>query len=247
VSGALAPVCILAGGLGTRLGSRVRDTPKPLVEVAGRPFIEHQLALLRRHGARRVVICVGYLGERIEERVGDGRRLGLEIVHRHDPPGLAGTAGAVRAVLGDLGDRFHVLYGDTYLRIDYAAVEAAARASGRPALMTVLENAGRWDRSNVLFRDGQVVVYDKHHLTPEMRWIDYGLSVLTADALERGGPHADLADVMRELARQGLLAGYEATERFYEIGTPESLAEAEAFLAAESETTPRESSGESRA
>jgi NDP-sugar pyrophosphorylase family protein len=239
----LAPVCILAGGLGTRLGERVRDTPKPLVDVAGRPFLVHQLELLRRHGARRVVLCVGYLGELIEERLGSGRELGVELRYRYDPPALAGTAGALRAALEDLGDRFLVLYGDTYLRIDYAAVEAASR--GWPALMTVLENAGRWDRSNVHYADGRVVRYDKRAPTPAMRWIDYGLSVLTPEALACDAP--DLADVMHALAEQGRLGGYLATERFYEIGTPESLAEAEAFLAAESETTPFESSGEASA
>jgi NDP-sugar pyrophosphorylase family protein len=224
--GALAPVCILAGGLGTRLGERVRDTPKPLIEVAGQPFLAHQLALLRDHGARRVVLCVGYLGERIEARLGDGAAFGLELRYRYDPPGLAGTAGAVRAALEDLGERFLVLYGDTYLRIDYREVEARAR--GHAALMTVLENGGRWDRSNVVFRDGRVVRYDKRAPTPDMRWIDYGLSVLTPEAL--AGGEADLSDVFHGLAAAGRLAGYLATERFYEIGTAQGLAEAEAFL-----------------
>jgi NDP-sugar pyrophosphorylase family protein len=239
----LAPVCILAGGLGTRLGERVRDTPKPLIEVAGKPFLLHQLDLLRASGASRVVLCVGYLGERIEATIGDGRELGLEIRYRYDPPDLAGTAGAIRAALDDLGDRFLVLYGDTYLRVDYAAVEAASR--GWPALMTVFENAGRWDVSNVLYAEGRVVRYDKRAPTPDMRWIDYGLSVLTPDALAGSG--ADLAALMHELAEAGRLGGYLAAERFYEIGTPGSLAEAEAFLAAARETTPLESKGDARA
>lgn len=222
----LPPVCILAGGLGSRLGTAVRDVPKPLIEVAGRPFLAHVLALLRAHGASRVVLCVGYLGELIEHRLGSGAELGLELRYRYDPPGLAGTAGAVRAALPDLGSRFLVLYGDTYLRIDYADV--ARRAQGEVALMTVLENEGRWDRSNALYRDGRVILYDKRSPTPEMRWIDYGLSVLTPEAL--AGEEPDLSDAFARLARSGLLAGYPASERFFEIGTPESLAETEAFL-----------------
>jgi NDP-sugar pyrophosphorylase family protein len=221
----LAPVCILAGGLGSRLGERVRDTPKPLIEVAGRPFLEHQLALLRTHGASRVVLCVGYLGERIEAALGSGARFGVELRYRYDPPGLAGTAGAVRAALDDLGDRFHVLYGDTYLRIDYAAVERASW--GEVGLMTVLENGGRWDTSNARFSDGRVF-YDKRHPTPDMRWIDYGLSVLTPEAL--AGEEPDLADVLHRLSVEGRLAGYAATDRFYEIGTAQGLAETDAFL-----------------
>jgi NDP-sugar pyrophosphorylase family protein len=212
------PVCILAGGLGTRLGERVRDTPKPLIEVAGKPFLLHQLDLLR--GAPRVVLCVGYLGERIESALGR-EQYGIELRYRFDDQ--AGTAAAVRGALPDLGERFLVLYGDTYLRIDYGAVAAASE--GWPALMTVLRNEGRWDASNADFRDGRVVRYEKR--APGMSWIDYGLSVLTPQVL---GDEADLADVFTRLAAAGELAGYAATERFYEIGTPEALAETDAFL-----------------
>jgi NDP-sugar pyrophosphorylase family protein len=226
----LAPVCILAGGLGTRLGEQVRDTPKPLLPVAGKPFVYHQLELLRSYGAQRIVLCVGYLGERIEQTVGDGSELGLEVLYSYDGPELAGTAGAVRQALPQLGDEFMVLYGDTYLRIDYADIQRAFRESGMPALMTVLRNEGRWDTSNVVFDGRLVTVYDKRNRTPEMQWIDYGLGVLTADALDVTDD-TDLATVYRTLAEQGQLAGYEATERFYEIGTPEALAETEAFLA----------------
>jgi NDP-sugar pyrophosphorylase family protein len=223
-------VCILAGGLGTRLGEHVRHTPKPLVEVAGKPFVFHQLDLLRANGARRIVLCVGYLGELIERAVGDGSALGLEVSYAYDPPRLAGTAGAVRAALPQLGDEFLVLYGDTYLRIDYLDVQRTFRESGMPALMTVLRNEGRWDTSNVLYDEGRVVSYDKRSPTPDMKWIDYGLGVLTPEALE-ASDDADLAVIYRVLAEQGRLAGYEARERFYEIGTPAALAETEEFLA----------------
>jgi NDP-sugar pyrophosphorylase family protein len=125
--------------------------------------------------------------------------------------------------LDDLGERFLVLYGDTYLRIDYRAVEAAS--AGWPALMTVLRNEGRWDASNAEYRDGRVLRYEKG--VSGMDWIDYGLSVLTPAAL---GGEADLSDAFHRLALQGRLGGYVATERFYEIGTPEGLAETEAFL-----------------
>jgi NDP-sugar pyrophosphorylase family protein len=224
-------VCILAGGLGTRLGHVVADTPKPLLEVAGAPFLRHQLRLLRSHGARRVVLCVGYLGERIEAALGDGADEGLELRYAYDGPELRGTAGAIRGALDQLGDAFLVLYGDTYLRVDYTAVQAAFAASGLPALMTVLRNEGRWDTSNVLLAGDRVKAYDKRDPRPEMAWIDYGLGILTADALDVAGPdEPDLAAVYHELARTGRLAAYEATERFYEIGTPAALAETDAFL-----------------
>lgn len=226
----LPPVCILAGGLGTRLGEHVQDTPKPLIEVAGEPFLIHQLRLLEQHGAGRVVLCVGYLGERIEERIG-GERFGIAIRYSYDAPGLDGTLGAIRRARELLDERFLVLYGDTYLRIDYADVAGAWQASGLPAVMTVLRNEGRWDTSNAVFAAGRVTAYDKRSPSPGMRWIDYGLGGLTAAALDAvPEEERDLSALYRELSRTGWLFGYEAKERFFEIGTPPALAETDAFL-----------------
>ena len=223
-------MCILAGGLGSRLGEHVRDTPKPLLEVAGEPFLIHQLRLLARYGATRAVLCVGYLGELIEERIG-AERCGIEIRYSYDAPELDGTLGAIRRARGLLGERFLVLYGDTYLRIDYADVARFWEASGLPALMTVLRNEGRWDTSNAIFADGRVVAYDKRSPIPEMDWIDYGLGGLTAGALDAvPSEETDLSALYRELSLAGRLCGYEASERFFEIGTPEALTEADAFL-----------------
>lgn len=230
--GDLPPVCILAGGLGTRLGRRVRDTPKPLLDVAGEPFLIHQLRLLATHGVREVVLCVGYRGEMIAERVGE-ERFGVRIAYSFDAPGLDGTLGAVRRALGLLGERFLILYGDSYLRIDYAAADRAWRRSGLPALMTVLRNEGRWDTSNVVCKRDRVVAYDKRAPTPAMRWIDYGLGGLYARALETAPEdERDLAVLYGLLARSGKLCGVAATERFYEIGTPAALEETDAFLRA---------------
>lgn len=230
----LSPVCILAGGLGTRLGEAAAGTPKALVPVAGRPFVFHQLELLRRHGAERVVLSIGYLGNQIRDAVGDGSGFGLEVRYSDDGPVPIGTAGAIRKATPLLGDRFMVLYGDAYLRIDYAEVDRAAIRSGLPALMTVLRNEGRWDTSNVDYADGRVLRYDKQNPDPAMAFIDYGLSVLTREALDCTDPQAtDLADLASSLSQRGLLAGYLASERFYEIGTPAALSETSAFLAAE--------------
>jgi N-acetyl-alpha-D-muramate 1-phosphate uridylyltransferase len=226
----MPPVCILAGGLGTRLGARVKDTPKPLIEVAGEPFLIHQLRLLARYGVGRVVLCVGYLGEHIEERIGS-ERFDIAIEYSYDAPGLDGTLGAIRRAREPLGERFLVLYGDTYLRIDYADVARAWEASGLPAVMAVLRNEGRWDTSNAIYADGRVTAYDKVSPGPDMHWIDYGLGGLTAAALDSvPASEADLSTLYAELSRAGMLCGYEASHRFFEIGTGEGLAEAEAFL-----------------
>ena len=227
------PVAILAGGLATRLRPLTNSVPKSLVPVAGRPFLVHQLELLRAAGIQRVVLCVGYLGQMIQQAFGDGHHYGLHLDYSYDGPVLLGTGGALRQALPLLGERFFVLYGDSYLRVDYRAVAECFERSGKLGLMTVYRNQGRYDTSNVVFRDGQILVYDKTTPHPDMDYIDYGLSVLKAAAFEGypAGTRFDLAELLAKLVAQGQLAGYEVPERFYQIGSPEGLAELEALLA----------------
>lgn len=226
-------MCILAGGVGSRLGEAVADKPKPLIEIAGKPFLLHQLELIQRHGFSCVVLCVGYLGEQIEQTIGTSR-YGMEILYSYDGERLLGTLGAVAQALPLLGPRFLVMYGDSYLRFDYRAAADAWCASGLPAMMVVLRNEGLWDKSNAVYNDGLVVAHDKVTSSAEMKWIDYGFGGLTADALSASPPGAtDLSELYRVLAERRLLFGYEAYERFYEIGRPESLAETERFLSVE--------------
>jgi NDP-sugar pyrophosphorylase family protein len=227
------PAAILAGGLATRLGPVSGRTPKALVEVAGRPFVDHQLALLHRHGVRRVVFCVGHLGELIEAHLGDGAARGLSIGYSSDGDRLLGTAGALRRALPLLGQTFWVMYGDSYMDIDYAAVLAAFEARGARALMTVIRNENLWDASNAEYRDGRLLAYDKRRPTPAMRHIDYGVALLTRPLVERVPPDVpgDLADLYRDLVAEGTMIGYEVTERFYEIGSPAGLEETRQHLA----------------
>jgi NDP-sugar pyrophosphorylase family protein len=233
------PVAILAGGLATRLRPITEKIPKALVEVNGEPFLAHQLRLLHRNGVRRVVLCVGYLAEMVEDYAGDGSRFDMEIRYSPDGPSLRGTAGAIAQALPLLGERFFVLYGDSYLPCDYAAAARAFEASGKQALMTVYPNAGRWDTSNVQFEDGRILMYDKKLRTPEMRHIDYGLGVFCAPALSdvpREGAY-DLEDVYRTLLARGELAGLEVGERFYETGSFAGIEELSAYLAGQKAVT----------
>jgi NDP-sugar pyrophosphorylase family protein len=229
------PVAILAGGLATRLRPVTETVPKSLVEVAGRPFAEHQLDWLCRQGINRVVFCVAYRGEMIREALGDGSRWNLSISYVFDGEPLLGTGGALKRALPELGDAFFVLYGDSLLTCDLAAIERAFVASGRAGLMTVFRNDDRWDRSNVQFENGNLIRYDKVHQTREMRHIDYGLGVLTARALAPfpADRAFDLAPVYQHLLAESDLAAVEVGERFYEIGSPAGLEETRAFLAAQ--------------
>jgi len=228
----MPPLALLAGGLATRLGPLTMQTPKALLEVAGEPFIAHQLRLLRRERVPRVVICAGYLAEQIQAYVGDGSRFGIPVSYRVDGPTLLGTGGALRAALEDLGSEFLVMYGDSWLDISYVPVVEAFRKSGQPALMTVFRNEGQWDTSNVWFESGRIRLYDKRERLPQMQHIDWGLSVIRSDALAARFPGKpfDLGDFYSELSRTGQLAGYEVTTRFYEIGSADGLRETDALL-----------------
>jgi len=206
--------------------------PKSLLPVAGRPFLAHQLEHLRRQGITRAVLCVGHLGEMIRDQFGNGTGTGVAIEYAFDGPRLLGTGGALKRALPMLGPRFFVLYGDSYLPIEWRPVEEAFLQSGREGLMTVYRNEGRYDTSNVWFADGEIRIYDKKRRRPEMHHIDYGLSALQGTVLEEWPDDQpfDLAEVLTRLVERKQLAGFEVSQRFYEIGSPSGLEELEAFL-----------------
>jgi len=231
----MMPVAILAGGLATRLRPITEKIPKALVEVAGKPFVFHQLDWLKRQKLDHVVLCVGYLGEMIREQVGSGERWGIEVKYSVDGEKLLGTGGALKKAMPLLGKEFFVFYGDSFLPIDFHSVLDSFRASGKPALMTFLRNQGRWDRSNVEAHNGKLIAYSKREPTSAMEHIDYGLGILSASVFrDKNEKEAfDLAEVYEELTKKEQLAGFEVTARFYEIGSKEGLAETETFLSSQ--------------
>jgi NDP-sugar pyrophosphorylase family protein len=237
-------VAILAGGLATRLRPVTETVPKSLLEVNGEPFVVHQLRLLQANGIQRVVLCVGHLGELIQRAIGDGAALGLQVDYSFDGPALLGTAGAIRNALPKLGNSFFVMYGDSYLPCDYAAIARHFASAGVLGMMTVFRNEGKWDTSNVEFEAGEfeageleagkILAYSKTNRTPRMRYIDYGLGVFRAEAFHPlpAGKACDLTELYADLLQRKQLAAFEVHERFYEIGSPAGLRETAEFLAA---------------
>ncbi len=222
---------VLAGGLGTRMRPFTETCPKTLLPVRGRPFAWHQLQWLAAQGVTEVVYSIGHHGDLI-------RRFWAA----HTPPvpcmrfvdegeRLRGTAGALRLARdqGVLDESFFVIYGDSFLPVEFGPVWRAFQASGQPALMTVLHNEGRWGRGNAIYQPGRVVLYDKA-AAPGLQYIDYGLSCFRRDAFD-DLTQADLADVFHHLSLQGRLAGFQVHERFYEIGSPAGLRDFEQYLA----------------
>jgi NDP-sugar pyrophosphorylase family protein len=228
----MPPVVILTGGLATRLYPGTLKIPKSLIEVAGKPFIFHQLALLKRQGVCNVVLCVGKFGEMIQDYAGDGHAWDLKVQYSYDGETLLGTGGAIKKAIPFLPDVFFVLYGDSYLDVDLKLILERFECEGKPALMTVYHNKNKWDKSNVLFKNGRVVKYDKKNLIPEMEHLDYGINILRKSTLNDwpDGTPFDLSDVFTKLIEKGDVSAFEVFKRFYEIGSVQGIKETEQYL-----------------
>jgi D-sedoheptulose 7-phosphate isomerase len=226
------PVIILCGGLATRLRPLTESIPKSLIDVAGKPFLEHQLIALRSQGVEHVILSVGHLGDQIRDKIGDGGRFGLVIQYVSDGPRLLGTGGAVKRAAALLDTSFFILYGDSYLQVSYKDAAWRFKEADTLGLMTVYRNQGKWDTSNVIFRNGRITRYDKKERLPDMEYIDYGLGMLKKEAVESipSEQPYDLALLYQGLVSKGQLAGFEVFERFYEIGTTQGLQETRELL-----------------
>jgi NDP-sugar pyrophosphorylase family protein len=227
----MLPIVILAGGLGTRLGNLTENTPKCLLKVNHKPFIELQLELLREAGYSNVFLCLSHHAEKVIAHIGNGKRFGIDIEYSFDGSSQLGTGGAIRKVLPKLGPEFAVIYGDSYLPIDYKTVEDAFLDSGAPGLMTVFENRNKHDVSNVEFFNNKVRIYSKSP-SETMSHIDYGLNYLRSEVFE---PYEidkpfDLAVLLSRLSIDGKLAGFEVFERFFEIGSAKGIEELSLYL-----------------
>lgn len=225
-------VAILAGGLATRLRPVTATIPKALIEVADRPFISHQLEYLRAQGISSVVICIGFLGELIQDFVGNGSAWGLDVVYSLDGPTLLGTGGSLKRALPLLGEEFFVLYGDSYLPVDYPSIQKTYAKNKKLGLMTILKNEHKWDKSNVEFDGINIIEYNKENIRDEMKYIDYGLSILNALVLRKYPckNSFDLSTIYNKLSLDGQLAGFEIFERFYEIGSLQGIADTNSYL-----------------
>ncbi len=228
----MLPCVILCGGLATRLHPLTEQVPKSLVEVDGKPFLFHQLQLLRSHQICDVVLCIGYLGESIRMYAGDGSKFDITLRYSSDADIRLGTAGAVRKALDYLPECFFVLYGDSYLECDYEAIAQSFHRSGKLALMTIYRNEGSFDSSNVRAENGLILRYEKAAHDADMRYIDYGLGVFSRSIFEALPPGRviDLQSVYQDLLAQGELACYEVSQRFYEIGSIQGLHDLERHL-----------------
>ena len=224
-------VALLAGGLATRLRPVTEKIPKSLIDINGKPFIYHQLNLLKNNGIKKVVICAGYLSEMIEEYVKDGKEFGVEVVYSKDGEKLLGTGGALKRALPLLGEKFFVMYGDSYLTVDYQKIAEDFEKSNYSALMTIIKNENKWDTSNVIYENGKIIKYDKNS-SEKMDYVDYGLEIMTPECLNSipNNIAVDLSDIFKDLIVKGKMGGYEVHERFYEIGSFQGIEDLKNYL-----------------
>jgi N-acetyl-alpha-D-muramate 1-phosphate uridylyltransferase len=228
----MLPLAILAGGYATRLGPLTKEIPKCLIEINGRPFVDWQLDLLIKNGYSDFVFCVSYKSNLVQEYLGDGSDKGINIEYSLDGETQLGTGGAIQKALPKLGNAFGVIYGDSYLPIDYSDMEKNFSNSKLNALMTVFKNQNQFDASNVEFLGGKLINYQKGSNSKNMHHIDYGLTFFRKEALRPWTDQSsfDLSIVCHQLAKDGQLDGFEVFERFYEIGSHQGIEEFSQYL-----------------
>lgn len=226
-------VLILAGGLATRLKPHTEKIPKSLVNVCGKPFIYHQLDLMLAQGIKRVIMSVGHYGSMIQEELGSNYKNQIDIDYSFDGEVLLGTGGAVQNSLEKIrGECFILTYGDSFLLEPIANIVSAFDRGQYDSIMAVYKNQNNWDKSNCIYKDGRIALYDKKNPTPDMHFIDYGLSIFNKSVFRNliDRIPCDLGEIMHDLSTSSGLAGYEAKSRFYEMGSHSGLAELETYL-----------------
>ncbi len=228
----MLPIVILAGGEAIRLRPVTEKIPKALVEINDVPFISHQLDLLKRNNISDIVICAGYLGNMLRDYLGNGSKFGVNIKYSFDGDVLLGTGGAIKKAINLLGDSFFVIYGDSYLPCDFKAVQKAYFKQKKQALMTVYHNKEVWDKSNIEYDSGKILVYDKINRSGKMKYIDYGLGLFSSRAFDfvESNENVDLALIYQKLLREDKLAAYEVHERVYEVGSFRGIEDFSGYL-----------------
>jgi len=221
-------IVVLMGGLGTRLG--LKDIPKAMADVHGHPFFDYQLKVLKRWRFHKFLFLVGYQADYIENYYGDGTEKQIDIQYSYDGERPLGTGGALKNAEEKLEKDFLLIYGDSFMDIDYQEVVyryQEEKTAGKTGIMTILNNENCFDKSNVVYRDGKLLLYDKTNTNDEMHYIDYGVSMMSKKALseKRADKSFDLSEIFTSLSKSGKLAAQVVTKRFFEIGSQKSLME----------------------
>ena len=225
-------IAILAGGLATRLQPLTENIPKSMIMIEGEPFLRYQLDFLKRDNITDIVLCVGYLSGEIETYFGDGKRFGVDIKYSKEDERLLGTAGALKNAERLLEEEFFVMYGDSYLFLNFKEVFWHFQKFNKSALMVIYKNYDKYDKSNVVAEEGMVKKYDKKHKTKDMVFIDYGVSILRKEVLDMVPENQvySLEELFPALIKQNEVLAFETKKKFYEIGSYGGLEEFKKYV-----------------
>ncbi|RLF31559.1 MAG: nucleotidyl transferase [Thermoplasmata archaeon] len=223
---------ILCGGLATRLGNLAKNTPKSMIKIDGKPFLWYQIENLKKQGIKNLILCVGHLSEKIIEYFGDGTKHDINITYSHDGDKPLGPIGALKKAEPLLQDVFFIMYGDSYLTVDYLKVYDFFKKHDRLGCMVVYKNNDKYDKSNLIVKNNMVVEYSKEKQSRDMIYIDYGTSILRKKSLEIIPPNTfyTTGEFFSNLIKQKQLLAYEVKKRFYHIGNPEALREFKEYI-----------------
>jgi MurNAc alpha-1-phosphate uridylyltransferase len=218
------PVFLLAGGLGTRIAEEYRDIPKCMIDINGKPFIAYVLENIKKFGFEQVVILAGHLAEPMINYVGNGEAFGLRVEYSLDGEQLLGTGGAIKKALHFAKDDFVVTYADSYLEYDWTPIVEHYSRIGSQSLVSVYRNVDATDKSNIVFHNGKITSYRKVGQTPDHTYIDWGVSIFLTKTFEKY-PHTqwDLSEYLLDRIAQNALDGFAVPQKYFEIGTPQSL------------------------
>ena len=219
----LPQVVILAGGLGTRLGSVAENIPKSLIEVNGKPMLNHILDWAHGQGCRKALVLTGHLGEMFDGFTHRGVSLTF---HQESEP--LGTGGALWNAKDLLEDEFILLWGDDYHPIDYPSIVSHHRQKSAPMTMTVTESH---ESMNLHHRDGQVIAYDKADPKSDFNGYEAGTSIVNKSVVEAHGRDGKWSwEETVYPALSGLITAHVDNTAFWDMGTPERLSRFEDFL-----------------
>jgi NDP-sugar pyrophosphorylase family protein len=225
-------IVILCGGLATRLGDLAKGIPKSMIQINGKPFLEYQIENLKKHRIKDIVLCVGHLFEQIKNYFDDGKKFGVNIKYSYDREKPLGPIGAVKNAVSLLEDIFFIMYGDSYLNVNFRKVYSYFIQHNKLGLMVVYKNFDKYDKSNLIVKNNMVVSYGEKERTQDMIYIDYGASVLRKKALDLIPKNTfySTGPFFSKLILKKELLAFEAKERFYHIGNPEALREFRNFF-----------------
>jgi len=224
-------IAIICGGKASRLGDIAKNTPKSLMDINGKPFIYHQLKLLESNGFDHVVLCLWNMGDQIESYV-KTLHMNIKIDFSYDGNGMLGTGGSVKNAFKYLDNAFFVLYGDSYLPVNYLGIENYYKTQCNDmALMTVYRNTNPIHINNAIVKNNKVTFYSKLVTTPHMKHIDYGIGILQKKHFDLAKEYNfGLNDIYYSLAINKQLCALETRKKFYEIGSLDGIEELKKYL-----------------